>query len=208
MLKTSRSDPLFIADDCALDFLNSIATPSAETIEWINDGHDLLVWLEQAHLIPTEIAKTFRKETSPEALNEIAEQARALRKWFRKFIIANAGRQLDSAALAELTKLNRLLARDAYYYQIEADLTDKHLPLKMQQHQRWKTPEDLLLPIARAMSELICRIDFKRVKPCEGSACTMWFLDASKNHTRRWCVMEICGNRAKAAAHRAKKKLS
>jgi predicted RNA-binding Zn ribbon-like protein len=34
----------------------------------------------------------------------------------------------------------------------------------------------------------------------------MVFYDTTKNHQRRWCSMEICGNRHKAALHRKKKK--
>ena len=64
--------------------------------------------------------------------------------------------------------------------------------------------QDLLLPIAEAMGDLLCNVDFASVRKCESPACTLWFRDVSKNHTRRWCSMAICGNRAKAAAHRAK----
>jgi len=42
--------------------------------------------------------------------------------------------------------------------------------------------------------------------PCASNTCRWLFLDTSKNRTRRWCDMKICGNRAKArrysAAHR------
>ncbi|MEL6323421.1 MAG: CGNR zinc finger domain-containing protein, partial [Pseudomonadota bacterium] len=40
----------------------------------------------------------------------------------------------------------------------------------------------------------------------EGPTCTLYFHDVSKNHKRRWCSMDICGNRAKAAAHRKARK--
>jgi len=30
----------------------------------------------------------------------------------------------------------------------------------------------------------------------------MWFYDRTKSHRRRWCSMALCGNRAKARAHR------
>ncbi|WP_328808599.1 CGNR zinc finger domain-containing protein [Nonomuraea montanisoli] len=37
-----------------------------------------------------------------------------------------------------------------------------------------------------------------RVRPCAHPECVLWFLDVSKNGSRRWCSMESCGNRAKA----------
>ena len=72
---------------------------------------------------------------------------------------------------------------------------------------RWRSINRLLLPLADAMGDLVCRADFERVKNCEGSTCTLWFYDVSRNHTRRWCSMAVCGNRAKAAAHRARKRV-
>jgi predicted RNA-binding Zn ribbon-like protein len=40
-----------------------------------------------------------------------------------------------------------------------------------------------------------------RIKSCARSGCVLHFLDTTKNGTRRWCSMAICGNRAKAARH-------
>ena len=43
-----------------------------------------------------------------------------------------------------------------------------------------------------------------RVRSCEHEDCTIWFLDTSKAGRRRWCSMEVCGNRAKARRHYAR----
>lgn len=40
-----------------------------------------------------------------------------------------------------------------------------------------------------------------RVRSCEHDGCTLWFLDTSRSGRRRWCSMEVCGNRAKAKRH-------
>ncbi|MFG1706363.1 CGNR zinc finger domain-containing protein [Nonomuraea sp. M3C6] len=37
----------------------------------------------------------------------------------------------------------------------------------------------------------------ERVRKCANPQCVLWFLDVSKNGSRRWCSMEVCGNRAK-----------
>ncbi|GAB2441763.1 CGNR zinc finger domain-containing protein [Nocardia tengchongensis] len=44
-----------------------------------------------------------------------------------------------------------------------------------------------------------------RIKKCAHPQCILWFLDTSKNGTRRWHSMAACGNRAKATRHYAKK---
>ncbi len=210
MPKIVRPEPFFIADDRALDLLNSVGAPWGTPIEWLGDGRDLLAWLEHAGLVPPEVLARFREETPPKTLDEIAAQACELREWFREFVAAHAGRRLQSSALAELDKINHLLARDETYRQIEPRATtarDAHgAAIQWRRRRRWHTPEDLLLPIAEAMGDLVCRADLERVRNCEGPTCTMWFHDLSKNHTRRWCTMAVCGNRAKAAAYRAKKR--
>jgi predicted RNA-binding Zn ribbon-like protein len=57
--------------------------------------------------------------------------------------------------------------------------------------------EAALGPIALAAARLFTEGDFGRIKECRGHACGWLFCDTSKNNRRRWCEMEVCGNRAK-----------
>jgi predicted RNA-binding Zn ribbon-like protein len=45
---------------------------------------------------------------------------------------------------------------------------------------------------------------WERLKACPWETCRWAFYDHSKNRSGRWCRMEVCGNRAKAAAFRAR----
>jgi predicted RNA-binding Zn ribbon-like protein len=47
-----------------------------------------------------------------------------------------------------------------------------------------------------------------RIRACAHEACTLHFFDTSRNGTRRWCSMAVCGNRAKASRHYARTKES
>jgi hypothetical protein len=49
------------------------------------------------------------------------------------------------------------------------------------------------------------RID--RVKICPADNCRWAFYDTSRNRSRQWCSMKVCGNRAKARAHRQRSSL-
>ena len=40
-----------------------------------------------------------------------------------------------------------------------------------------------------------------RVRECAGPSCPVVYLDTSRNHSRRWCSMEVCGARAKASTY-------
>jgi predicted RNA-binding Zn ribbon-like protein len=204
-----RPPAFFVADAPGLDLLNSRLTPGALTIEWLASGADLLDWLEQARLVPTEIAEAMRSNTAVGELDAVAAKTRALREWFRGFVQAHRGRPLGSTALAELAELNRVLAQDAVYGAIVPnagpDLTqDSPASFEFQWRRHWRTPDSLLFPIAQAMADLICAADFAQIKACEGPACSIVFLDKTKGHARRWCSMAACGNRAKQAAHRAR----
>jgi predicted RNA-binding Zn ribbon-like protein len=71
---------------------------------------------------------------------------------------------------------------------------------------RWRSAESLLLPIGQALGRCVCEEDFSDVKACEGASCTLLFADHTRGRARRWCSMAICGNRAKVAAHRERRK--
>lgn len=196
--------PFFFTDDTALDLLNSVASPRGSEIEWIGSGGDFLDWLGHADLAPPEALQKFREQMAPEHLDAIAAQARKLREWFRRFVTQHAGRPLETSALNDLGPINTILAADTTYAQIGPANSPDGSIFEWRHKRRWRSPDALLLPLAEAMGDLICHADFGRVKNCEGPSCTMWFNDVSKNHKRRWCDMNICGNRAKAALHRAK----
>ena len=204
---TSRPVPFFLGEHAAMDFLNTVASPWGEAIEWIGSGRALLDWLQRAGLVPGAVARGFRRTAGRDELDRVARQARALREWFREFVRTHAGRPLAPGAVRELARLNQLLARDDAYRQLErvewsaaGPDTSEHT-IRWRAERRLRTPDALLLPVAEAMGDFACRAAFQYVRRCE--RCTAWFLDVSRGHRRRWCSMAICGNRAKAANHRA-----
>ena len=46
-----------------------------------------------------------------------------------------------------------------------------------------------------------------RLRVCANPSCRWVFYDSSRTGRRRWCDMSTCGNRAKAARHRARKRV-
>lgn len=193
---------IFIGEAPGLDFLNSVATPSDATIDWIDDGEGLLSWLEQARLAPADVLRKVRRQARPGELDAIAAQARDLREWFSGFVLKHKGRPLALVDLAELQPLNRLLGKDEAYYRIVLAPSGRPAALELQVARHWSFPEALLLPIAETLARLLCAEDFSNVRACEGPRCTLIFADHTRGHVRRWCSMGICGNRVKQAAHR------
>lgn len=66
----------------------------------------------------------------------------------------------------------------------------------------------LMSSIARDAIDVFGGPRAARLKRCEGSRCALLFVDTSRSGHRRWCSMERCGNRAKVAAHRRRRKES
>lgn len=199
-----RPAPMFIGDSAALDFLNSVAAPRSTEFEWLETGSDLLNWLVLSGLCRESEIAHLRASPHHAELGKVTQSLRKFREEFRAFIVSvseTSGVPSDHPMIAQM---NHILSQGTQHLKIEVApkehaastqlaLTSSHIYL---------TPQDILPRIAAACAHLICEADFQYVRNCEGPTCTMYFLDVSKNHKRRWCMMEVCGNRAKAAARR------
>ena len=201
-----RPPAIFIADSLGLDFLNSVATPVDTPVDWLDSGDGLLKWLAQARLVPADALDELRARAMPGELDKVADQARALREWFRGFVRKHMGRSLTPKALPELRPLNKLLERDETFGQISRHRHSDDNCLELRVMRRWRSPELVLLPIGEALAKFVCEEEFADVKACEGHSCTLVFADRTRRRGRRWCSMAICGNRAKQAAHRGRLK--
>jgi hypothetical protein len=59
-----------------------------------------------------------------------------------------------------------------------------------------------------AAAVMACAADgtWPRLKACRVTDCRWAFLDTSKNRSRTWCSMRMCGNRTKTRAYRARQR--
>jgi predicted RNA-binding Zn ribbon-like protein len=67
-------------------------------------------------------------------------------------------------------------------------------------------PELPLWLLSLSAASLMITDEMKHVRACENPDCRLLFLDTSKNHTRRWCDMRLCGNRMKARRFKAQRR--
>lgn len=67
------------------------------------------------------------------------------------------------------------------------------------------TLERVLWPIALSGGELLTSADHRSLlRECASDTCEWLFLDRTRNHSRRWCDMDDCGNRAKQKRFRSR----
>jgi predicted RNA-binding Zn ribbon-like protein len=70
---------------------------------------------------------------------------------------------------------------------------------------RYENEPDLpVWALAESVSDILLSTDMASVRTCAADTCRWLFLDTSKNHTRRWCNMKVCGNRMKARRFHAR----
>ena len=190
MPHTPEVPPLFVADHSVLDFLNTIAAPEGAPIDVLQSDADVLYWLEKAGLATTEKPAQYRP-------GSLLTTARNLRETIRPLILKRkSGRRIDVAAL------NAFLTHASSYPQLISTVSGLHI----ERHRFARAPEEILAPIAESAAEFLATADFSLVRACEGKDCILWFYDRTKSHRRRWCSMQICGNRHKVESFRERQR--
>lgn len=188
-----------VGEDVALDFLNSLAAPRGNRREWLGDGEKLLTWLEAMGLVEkAEALKYFEVGE----FDRVAAKARELREEVRGVVAELARGGSAKGLVGRLELLRGVLKRENRFRELGA-VKGK---FEVRQRMRWERAEEVLLPVADAVVELLVNGDFSLVHRCANERCTLWFYDRTKSHRRRWCSTALCGNRAKVAAHRARLK--
>jgi predicted RNA-binding Zn ribbon-like protein len=194
-LPPSRAGSLpLIADDLALDFANTESGrgfPSHQN--HLREAANVADWLRHAKVLPAEDADWLKKRVSERAdlAQDLLGQAIALRE-----AVHNIGVALGHRAKPPETALASLSALHARFV-AKAELAPGVLSCRWLWSVRASPVEAALGPIALAAVRLFTQGDFHRIRECGGHACGWLFYDCSKNNRRRWCEMEVCGNRAK-----------
>lgn len=184
--------PQFLANDLALDFLNTRMKVKGQVVDMLQNEHDLLVWLDRAGLAGPETVPA--RSHLP-----LLHHAKELRETIGTLIEKRkAGRWADPL------ELNRFLR----YAQSHPKLlwSKSRAPI-FERVRRQDSAESILAPVAEAAAMLLATTDFSCVKRCEGENCILWFCDKTRSHHRRWCSASICGNRNKVAAYRKRQRV-
>jgi predicted RNA-binding Zn ribbon-like protein len=182
---------LQLADDPALDFVNTLARNESGLYEYLETDGDVVAWLQVMGFLDAKEQPSFRK-------GALVTAARSLRDTIRKLIAQKKdGKRVDVAAL------NSFLGHARYHVNL---VRRAHGQLDVVHDYERSSPEQLLSPVAQAAAELLATGEFELVRKCESDDCVLWFYDRTKAHRRRWCSMAMCGNRHKVANFRARQK--
>jgi predicted RNA-binding Zn ribbon-like protein len=185
-------EPELLGDHPAMDLLNTIVRAESGLVDVWQSDDDVLRWLVRTALLKTKITPHLRS-------GALLAGARRLRDIVRALVVARkAKKRLDVAAL------NDFLAQGKSHCELTR-AKDGSLAVARRYDQA--TPEGVLTPLAEAAAEFLATADFDLVRACEGVDCVLWFYDRTKAHRRRWCSMEVCGNRNKIAKFRSRQQV-
>ena len=163
-------------------------------MELLPDFSALLRWFEAAELLSARDAANLQQKWGKSARTQrTVEAVRELREKLRKEILAwERGGIVHPSTVEEL---NSLMADHPMRTRLKASGSASSTELWFERRQ----PEDLFAPLAHSMATLFANVDRNRVRKC--GQCVLHFYDTSKKGTRRWCSMQLCGNRRKVAAY-------
>jgi predicted RNA-binding Zn ribbon-like protein len=191
----------FVAEDLSLDFANTMdGYRGGGERELLNSYGDLLVWAREAGILTeAETQELFRaSQEDPTAASVVLARAIRLREALYRLIAAHLHDQAPQPG--DLGTLNAELAQTMAHREVHGEAS--HYVWG------WKRPlgrfDGLLWPVVAAAAELLVTLDHTPVRECASDTCTWLFLDTTRNHSRQWCTMRGCGNRAKVRRYRQK----
>jgi predicted RNA-binding Zn ribbon-like protein len=189
---------VFVGNHRALDFVNTEVAVEGVPRDLLGGLNDLAAWLVAAGALDSASArKALARWGGRRRGAKAVRAARQLRTTLRR--LADDWAAGKPAPRGTVAMVNELLARGAGTSRIVPAAGGEGFAVE--RGLRLEEPEDLLVPIAEAAADLLCHSDPGRVRCCAHPACVLYFLDGTKNGTRRWCDMRTCGNRTNAAAY-------
>lgn len=196
----------------ALDLVNSLDNrfradgPNENLVHY----GDLLRFLEESGLLDARGARTLKTGVSGD---EAAEQAlRSVRE------LREATARVFYAAIEERTpEPADIRTLERHFIEASGHRELRWEPVKQNPANpdaqayiawRWPSETDPNLPVwilSQSVSDLLLSNNASQIRTCAVDTCRWLFLDTSKNHSRRWCNMKVCGNRMKARRFQARR---
>lgn len=181
----------------SLDFVNTLGTSGdrladlGTAVRWLHD-HELL----HREMVDEQLA---RYDSDPQGEGRLMDRIGRVRAALRELLDATVERRPPAAEA--LRDVNRAL-RTQYVYELVPAPDGVSL-----NHRHEGDPLDgALARLAEAIGRELTTTDTDRLRVCANETCRWVFHDSSAAGRRKWCDMRTCGNRAKVARHRARKR--
>lgn len=198
MVRTTAELDL-VGGSLPLDLANTINSRVAPEHDYIDSHSNLAAWLERASVVtaPQKKALIAQGHLDEAGAADTVRAAMALREAIHMVFASLArGEDPPDDALDELLATYARAIRKAGWERT-ADGLRPH----------WDVVSNLIAPlhpIAYLAVALLVSEESSLVRSCPG--CGWLFIDATRNHSRRWCDMATCGSRAKMRRYHQRRK--
>ncbi len=166
--------------DLVMEFVNTLDLETGA--DTISTPDELGTWLADNELVDDVVEPTEHELT----------EARRVREAVRELLLAHNDKGIDT---------------DAACNTLEAAARSARIGLRFHEGRTALEPEGdgasaALGRLVAAVADLMTTPEWQRLKACRDETCRQAFYDQSRNHSRAWCSMEVCGNREKARSFR------
>jgi predicted RNA-binding Zn ribbon-like protein len=202
MAKAARSASLpqeSVDAERVLAFINTLR-PTSAPLDTLTSYEALMLWARDQHLVSSAAAERLIAESKkhPHQAGSILARAKEFRGALAALAAAvDGGRQPNAPVLQTIGECVAAAYANGRLVPHEGTL-------------QWtSSAEDdlnrVLWEIGRAAGRLVVSPRLARLRACAAGDCGWWFVDDTKNRSRRWCDMTLCGNREKLRRFRAKR---
>lgn len=195
---------VFVGGRLWLDFVNTDDARLGVRVDAIDAFDRYVDWLEAAALVDAARASALRRRAldQPSGATAALVEARRVRAALRALLERGRGEAGGVARAATIAELNRVLGRAVGARRLE--------PTADGGYARTFVPVGdvfggLVVPVVESAVDSLVRGELARIRGCADRRCPRHFADDTKSHTRRWCDMRTCGNRAKAQRRRRRR---
>lgn len=184
-----------------LDFINTFELERGRPVDHLTDLVTSLHWMRDRELLhqAAVVAAQERAATDPAWGDRVLGRIRRVRGAMRDLVEAQAGRRPPSRD--HLAEINRALRTHYVYVLVPApdgvSLDHRH---------EGDPVEGALGRLVESVAREVSQGHVERLRVCANDACRWVYFDTSRTGRRRWCDMATCGNRAKAARHRERRR--
>lgn len=190
-----------IGNNLSLDFVNTKIADGGKVYDLLSDFRDLVGWALATEMVEKGEADLITASWTKNG-SKLLQKALQLRTTLHELFTAII--QGRSVPELQIEEINKLLAQQSGW----SELGKNDVGFEKRFRSDFHDPTQLLVSIAASAADLLCYGRLDLIKKCEANNCVLYFYDSTKNHSRRWCSMEHCGNRAKVAAFYKRRKRS
>jgi len=200
-----------VGGDPCLDFVNTVGgreTSGAAAIrsvvrdDKLSSYDDLLAWARHAALLSEKAARELARvaRRRPREASGVLARAVSSREALHRVLVSLMRGRVPAAP--DLVALNAELAA----VRGQERLVPGASGLQWESARPGSRLDSALEPVWRAAAALLTSGHATRLRQCGGEGCGWIFLDRSRNHSRRWCTMEDCGNVSKVRRFRQRRR--